>query len=104
MNRYKFINDLKLKIYAFEKVKVGTWWNYPKHSSPFARIFVILEGEQNALVVGELRQLLQCATDDVPPLTAPLRERIGKRARVSIVAQSVADHDPRPGGEDLTDG
>ncbi|MCH2209377.1 MAG: AraC family transcriptional regulator [Lentisphaerales bacterium] len=70
MNRYKFINDLKLKIYAFEKVKVGTWWNYPKHSSPFARIFVILEGEQQVRFDGKTYHQTAGNIYLVPPFTA----------------------------------
>ncbi|MCP5534860.1 MAG: helix-turn-helix transcriptional regulator [Akkermansiaceae bacterium] len=40
------VNHLKIRVYAFDMVNVGDWWNFKNHISPFARIFLIRQGEQ----------------------------------------------------------
>ncbi|MFZ2656270.1 MAG: AraC family transcriptional regulator [Victivallales bacterium] len=38
--------SMDLRIFAFEKVTVGTWWNYPRCTSPFTRAYLVEDGEQ----------------------------------------------------------
>jgi AraC-like DNA-binding protein len=38
------LHDLDLKLYAFDRMVCGRWWNYVGVVSPFARIFYVLDG------------------------------------------------------------
>jgi len=42
------INHLKIKVFAFDRFQVGSWWNFKNHISPFARIFLIIDDCQKA--------------------------------------------------------
>ena len=46
-------SSLHLQVYAFDRVKVETWWNFRGHISPFTRIFLIEDGEQEVTWNGQ---------------------------------------------------
>ena len=62
-------NYFKIRVFAFDHAEVGSWWNFKGHVSPFARIFLITEGEQTVSFDGKsyLQKSNQIAL--VPPYT-----------------------------------
>ena len=45
MKLAELLGDIDLKLYAFDRIHCGAWWNFPAVNSPFARLFHVLEGE-----------------------------------------------------------
>lgn len=63
------INHLQIETYAFDQIEVGTWWNFKKHISPFARIFLIHEGEQKVTFHGKTYHQKKGTLALIPPYT-----------------------------------
>ncbi|WP_068547060.1 AraC family transcriptional regulator [Thalassotalea crassostreae] len=63
------INDINLNVFAFEEVTVSSWWNYPNHNSPFARIFMVYDGVQEVRFNGKTYQHKPGHIYIVPPFT-----------------------------------
>jgi AraC-like DNA-binding protein len=43
-------SSLHLTVYAFDRIEVGPWWNYRRHVSPFTRLLVVEEGEEEVTI------------------------------------------------------
>lgn len=48
-------SSLHLQVYAFDRVKVESWWNFHGHISPFTRLFLIEDGDQEVRWGGRTR-------------------------------------------------
>lgn len=48
-------SSLHLQVYAFDRVRVEAWWNFHGHISPFTRLFLIEDGEQEVSWGGQVR-------------------------------------------------
>lgn len=49
----ELLPSLKLTLYAFDYIKMGSWWNYKKINSPYTRIFYTLDGKAEVRFNGE---------------------------------------------------
>lgn len=45
MHLKELLGWLEIKLYAFDRITCEKWWNYPRISSPFTRLFYTLEGK-----------------------------------------------------------
>ncbi len=62
-------NNLRIKLYAFEKVEVREWWSGHSHISRFSRIYIIDEGEQVVSFLGNDYHQIAGNIYLVPPFT-----------------------------------
>ena len=63
------INHLKIKVFAFDRYQVGSWWDFKNHISPFARIFLILDGKQTVSFQGKDHHQKKGSLLLIPPYT-----------------------------------
>ncbi len=46
-------SHIRIKVFAFDSVALGAWWDFQNHISPFARILIVEEGCQSVSFHGE---------------------------------------------------
>lgn len=63
------VSHLKIVVYAFDRVNVGSWWNFKNHISPFARILLIEAGSQRVSFQGEVHHQQKNSLTLIPPYT-----------------------------------
>lgn len=63
----ELLPSLKIKLYAFDRVKLGNWWNYKKINSPVTRLFYITNGKAKVSFNGETYHLEKDHLIIIPP-------------------------------------
>ena len=62
-------NYFKIRLFAFDCKTVGKWWDFKGHISPFARIFLIEDGEQTVSFDDETYRQKAGHLSLIPPYT-----------------------------------
>ena len=67
MNNSPESASLQFQIFATDRLQVGKWWSYQGHVSPFTRLFLIHDGQQQAFFNGETLIMRPGSVYLVPP-------------------------------------
>ena len=64
------LSSLQLKLYAFDRIRCGSWWDYRKVNSPFTRLFLTLGGSASVTFEGVRHALSENTMVITPPFTS----------------------------------